>query len=139
MALTLEVLPRVVHLLRQSMDADGGEPLTLTKYRLLQRLVHRVCLTSDLAAELDVTVASVSAAVEHLVRRGLVERLPPTGDRREVPLTATAEGRRAVAAAAQRQRQALELLLGDLRGTERDALAVAVSALHRALAARRRP
>ena len=135
-AQVLEVLPRMVHLLRQATATDGAEPLTLTQYRLLQRLVQRVCLTSDLAADLAVKPATVSAAIDCLVRRGFVERRPSTGDRREIPLAATAAGRTAVEAAGLRQREALSVLLDALTAVERDALAVAIGALGRTLDAR---
>ena len=134
----LEVVSSVVRLLRQ---AAGGraEDLSLTQFRLLKRLAHNVRLATELADDLDVTSATISAAVDGLVRRGLVERRVSARDRRSVPLAATAQGLEALDAARHRQHQALSAIVERLRPTERRALQVALGGLARVLADAGRP
>jgi DNA-binding MarR family transcriptional regulator len=135
-AQAIEVVTAVVRLLRQantapSVSAQGG--LSLTDFRLLKRIAQRARLASELAAEMDLTPATVSAAVDGLARRGLVRRNDSGGDRRAVPLTATPEGCAVLEAARDRQHEALAALIDRLRPAERRALAVALDGLERVL------
>jgi DNA-binding MarR family transcriptional regulator len=66
---------------------------------------------SELADYLDVSRAAVSRAVDRLVRRGLVDRVPGE-DRREVDLSLTASGREALV----RFRAAVQESMGELLG-----------------------
>lgn len=135
-ARTLDVLPGVIHLLAQaSAEAYGEEPLTLTQVRLLRCLEAGSRLTSELAARLGLSASTVSAGVDGLVRRGLVERVPAAEDRRTVPLRVTLAGEGAVQAARQRQERALTALFAALSPEERSALRRGMTALGRALAA----
>ena len=130
----LEVVTAVVRLLRTAAGRpQAGDGLSLTELRLLKRLGRGVRLASELAAELDVTAPTVSAAVDALVRRALVERREPAGDRRAVPLAATPAGIAALEEARHRQQQALAALLDQLNPHERRALQAAIPALARAL------
>ena len=135
----LEVVTSVVRLLRQAAAGagSGGGGLSLTEYRLLKRVAHRLRLARELAAELDVTPATVSAAVDALVRRGLVQRHDPGEDRRAVPLGATTQGQVALEAARQRQYEALSGVLERLRPMERRALLLGLAGLARTLDATR--
>lgn len=135
-ARALEVLPGVVRLLSQAAAGGDGGALTLTQFRLLRRLSERVRLTSELAGELEVTPATVSAAIDALVRRGLVQRLSSPADRRAVPLAVTESGRAALEAARRRQQVALAALVDLLTPRERRGLEVGLAGLQRALAAR---
>jgi DNA-binding MarR family transcriptional regulator len=90
-------------------------------------------LVRDLAVDLDVTVPTISAAVESLVRRGLVKRGVADGDRRVVPLLLTDEGQSALHAARDRQFAALLDVLAVLNADERASLASSVGVLSRAL------
>ena len=134
-ATALEVVGSLVRLLRRAA-AGGDGALTLTQLRLLLRLAEGTKRTSDLAEELEVTAATVSAAIDGLVRRGLVERLERGDDRRTVPLRATARGQTVVAEARAREEAALVELWGALRPGERRALAVALRGLARVLGVR---
>ncbi len=131
----LEVVTSVVRLLRQAAagTGSGGGGLSLTEYRLLKRVADRLRLASELAAELDVTPATVSAAVDALVRRGLVQRHDPGADRRAVPLGASAQGHAALEAARQRQYQALRGVVERLRPVERRGLFLGLAGLARTL------
>jgi DNA-binding MarR family transcriptional regulator len=132
----LDVVMTLVRLLRDTAAAGG---LSLTDVRLLKRLAERVRTASDLAADLDLTAATVSVALDGLVRRGLVERRDPGDDRRSVPLAATSAGRAILDAARGRQIEALGALVAGLRPAERRALRVALSGLARVLSADRQP
>lgn len=134
----LEVLASLVHVIRQAAAGPGadGLSLTVTQFRLLRRLAEGVRLTSDLALDLDVTPATVSAAIDCLVRRGLVERGERAGDRRAVPLCATPAGQGAVEAARQRQHAALFGLIAQLSPAERQGLTLGIDGLARVLHAR---
>jgi DNA-binding MarR family transcriptional regulator len=134
-AQALEVVSSVVRLLREA--AQGATPeaggVSLTEFRLLKRLAAGVRLTRELAADLDMTAATISAAIDGLVRRGLVERLAPAGDRRAVPLVATEAGRVVWQAALQRQHEALAAVVEELSPAQRRGLQVALRGLTRAL------
>ncbi len=100
--------------------------LSLPQYRLLMILSEQVAVASSLAESLRVTRPSVTAVVDGLVARGLVERRACLDDRRRVEHVLTSEGRRlldqaddkvdarlaAVAANAGEGRQAGEALEG---------------------------
>jgi DNA-binding MarR family transcriptional regulator len=134
----LEVLPRIVRLLTlaSANPGPGPEPLTLTQFRLLKHLGEGPLMTTVLAARLEVTPATVSAAIDGLVRRGMVERLPSTGDRRAVPLRCTPDGHAALEAARARQHAALSRLFSALSPQETRELADGLRAVRRVLAER---
>lgn len=68
--------------------------LSLPQYRVLGLLDESSAVSSDLADRLDVRPPTVTAVVDGLVGRGLVERRPVEGDRRRVSHALTPEGRR---------------------------------------------
>jgi len=74
--------------------------LSLPQYRVLGVLAEGVAIPSALADRLTVRRPTVTAVVDGLEARGLVERRPgATSDRRSVPHTLTARGRRLLAKA----------------------------------------
>jgi long-chain acyl-CoA synthetase len=68
--------------------------LSLPQYRLLTMLAEGSVAASALADRLAVKPPSVTAVVDGLVSRGLVERCSYSGDRRRVGHVLTARGRR---------------------------------------------
>jgi long-chain acyl-CoA synthetase len=68
--------------------------LSLPQYRILVFLDEGKVVASALADKLAVSRPSVTAVVDGLVTRGLVERLHDPADRRRVGHDLTAEGRR---------------------------------------------
>jgi DNA-binding MarR family transcriptional regulator len=72
--------------------------LSLPQYRVLGLLDESAAVSSDLADRLDVRPPTVTAVVDGLVTRSLVERRPVEGDRRRVSHTLTGEGRRLLVA-----------------------------------------
>ena len=131
----LDVVTAVVRVLRRAAaQSDGNvKGLSLTEFRVLKRLAGGLRLVRDLAVDLDVTVPTISAAVESLVRRGLVKRGVADRDRRVVPLILTDQGQSALYAARDRQFAALLDVLAVLDADERASLASSVGVLSRAL------
>ncbi len=119
--------------------------LSPPQYRLLGLLGDGDALPSALADRLAVRPPTVTAVVDGLVARGMVERHPGDGDRRRVSHVLTPEGRRVLAdadAAVDTRLRDLTDCLGDPELTLRalDGLALwgrAMGALHARKAAAR--
>jgi long-chain acyl-CoA synthetase len=73
--------------------------LTLPQYRVLGILAEGSAAASGLAGRLAVRPSSVTAIIDGLVARGLVDRKHEEGDRRRIALRLTDEGARIVAEA----------------------------------------
>lgn len=86
--------------------------LSPAQYRVLSYLDQGGAAASALANKLAVTRPSITAVVDGLVAKGLVERKPDPGDRRRVDHLLTEEGRRTLASAD----AALERHLGEIAG-----------------------
>ena len=86
---------RVAARLARQVDVGLAQvDLSLPQYRILMFLAEGAVAASALADNLAVSRPSVTAVVDGLVSRGLVERRHDEGDRRRVGHTLTAEGRR---------------------------------------------
>lgn len=72
--------------------------LSLPQYRVLGLLDESTAMSSDLASRLDVRPPTVTAVVDGLVARGLVERRGVEGDRRRVSHALTPDGRQLLVA-----------------------------------------
>jgi long-chain acyl-CoA synthetase len=70
--------------------------LSVPQYRVLGLLDESSAVSSDLAERLAVRPPSVTAIVDGLVARGLVERRTVVSDRRQVDHVLTVSGRRAL-------------------------------------------
>jgi len=77
----------------------GTVDLTLPQYRILWLLDYGPSVSSALADRLAVRPPSVTAVVDGLVARGLVERRHDQSDRRQVAHVLTPQGRSALEAA----------------------------------------
>ncbi|MHB1923508.1 MAG: MarR family winged helix-turn-helix transcriptional regulator [Acidimicrobiales bacterium] len=85
---------RVAARLARQVDVGLAQvDLSLPQYRILMFLAEGAVAASALADNLAVSRPSVTAVVDGLVSRGLVERRHDEGDRRRVGHTLTAEGR----------------------------------------------
>jgi long-chain acyl-CoA synthetase len=73
--------------------------LTLPQYRVLGILAEGSAAASGLAGRLAVRPSSVTAIIDGLLARGLVDRKHEEGDRRRIALRLTDEGARIVAEA----------------------------------------
>ena len=85
--------------------------ITLPQYRLLALIVRGEERASNLAERLALARPTVSATIDTLVDRGLLERTAVHGDRRAVRLTITPRGHDAMQSAEQGMRARLEEIL----------------------------
>ena len=86
---------RVAARLARQVDVGLAQvDLSLPQYRILMFLAEGSVAASALADSLAVSRPSVTAVVDGLVSRGLVERRHDEGDRRRVGHALTEEGRR---------------------------------------------
>ena len=85
--------------------------VTLPQYRLLALIVRGEERASTLAERLALARPTVSATIDTLVERGLLERTAVDTDRRAVRLTITADGRDAMLAAEGTMRTRLDEIL----------------------------
>lgn len=89
----------VARLARVVEGVLNDHDLSLAQYRLLSMLAEGSAVATALADHLAVTRPSVTALVDGLVQRGLVERRPDPDDRRRVGHALTSAGRSTVTAA----------------------------------------
>ena len=79
-------------MLERTLQHRTSPQLTLSDYRMLTAVAGGEARASRLARRLAVGKPSVSASVDSLVRRGLLERRGGAGDQRAVDLLITAVG-----------------------------------------------
>jgi long-chain acyl-CoA synthetase len=89
----------VARLARQVEVALAPLDLSLPQYRVLALLGEGSTASSVLARRLAVSPPTVTAVVDGLVGRGLVERRPDPEDRRRLTLLLTRDGAKVLAAA----------------------------------------
>lgn len=132
--LGIDVLPRLM----RTIVVLGGHPtessiVSVTQFRVMKRLAQRPWLVSELAHSLQLSVATISVAVDSLVRRGLVQRGEAAGDRRAIVLRLTPEGVRSFEAALEHALGALLQIVDRLPDEDQAALATGLAAVARAL------
>lgn len=89
----MTVVPVVTRFLRAELRSQGQPHLSLSQLRVLRFLQRQPQSSlSEVADYLDVTRPTMSAMVERLVQRGLVQRLVDPQERRRIALTLTATG-----------------------------------------------
>ena len=130
----LLTLARLARLLERACG-ELDPPLTLAQYRLLAMIASGSDRASHLAGLLALAKPTVSATVDTLVERGLVERATARDDRRVTTLTVTAAGRRVLADAEAVMRARLDDVLA--RVDDRTAVSQSLTALGTALDERR--
>jgi DNA-binding MarR family transcriptional regulator len=104
-------LARLARLLERACADPATGQLTLAQYRLLAMIAAGSERASRLADELLLTKPTVSATVETLAERGLLERVADASDRRVVLLQVTDAGRATLADAETAMRVRLDDLL----------------------------
>lgn len=82
----------VVRLNRHLAHALAKVDLSEAQYRALAMLAEGDAVASGIAGQMALTKPSITALVDGLEDRGLVERLPHPSDRRRRTLSITAEG-----------------------------------------------
>jgi DNA-binding MarR family transcriptional regulator len=111
-----------------------GEPVSLSETFALGEIANRSPLTQqDLAAHLGLEKSTVSRLVAGLERRGLVSRGRNPENRRSYQLTLTEHGHEVVHHLTEGMRAYHARILAAMTPAERDALAVGLGALLRAV------
>lgn len=110
--LTNEAVRGVVRLSRQVEIILAEHQLSLSQFRLLDRLARGSAAGRSLAEWLAVKPPSITALVDGLVQRGLVDRGVDPSDRRRVSHALTGAGRTLLEAAS----RSLATRLGELAG-----------------------
>ena len=103
--------------------------LSIIQTRLLGVLRDRRPTMNELARLLDLDKSSVTGLIDRAERRGLVERVPSTTDRRAVLVSLTGHGRSLASEGAARFAADVSLLLECLPSADRDALSWLISRL----------
>ncbi len=132
--LAVDVLPRLtrtIAVLVSQYDETGA--VGVAQFRILKRLAQRPWLVSELAHSLQLSVPTVSVAVDSLVRRGLVEREEAPRDRRATILRLTPDGQRSYDVAQERVLAALLQIVERLPAEDQSALVAGLTAVGRAL------
>jgi DNA-binding MarR family transcriptional regulator len=96
--------------LARMLERASGE-LTLAQYRLLALISEGEDRASTLAGHLALGKPTISATVETMVERGLLERASVEGDRRAVRLEVTGAGRTALETAQRSMGERLDAVL----------------------------
>jgi DNA-binding MarR family transcriptional regulator len=123
--LSLRATRTLAHLARVLERASGE--LSLPQYRILSLVARGDERASVLAGRLALTKPTVSAIVDTLAERGLLERRAVAGDRRSVQLVVTAKGTAALDCVERSMAAELDRLLQ--RVDDRDALLHGLSQL----------
>jgi DNA-binding MarR family transcriptional regulator len=128
-------MARLSRLLERACGESGHPPLTLAQYRLMAMIGGGTSQASHLAGRLALAKPTVSATLDTLVERGLVDRTTAPDDRRVTSLSLTDAGRAAVGDAEMAMRARLDDVLA--RVEEPETVREALAALGHALDARR--
>lgn len=107
--------------------------LSLPQYRVLVMLEKGSAAASALASRLAVSPPSVTALVDGLVTRGLVQRRPVAGDRRRVDHVLTDAGRLALAEADAAVNDRLEEIAAHLPPSDRKRAFAGLELWHQAM------
>jgi DNA-binding MarR family transcriptional regulator len=110
----------VVHGMLERRATERDVSIVLT--RLMGILRDRTPTMNELAVLLDLDKSSVSGLVDRAARRGLVERMPSSTDRRSVRVVLTQGGRELAEEVTGRFGADIDDLLAGLSARDRDAL-----------------
>jgi DNA-binding MarR family transcriptional regulator len=132
--LVLDVVPRVMRLIRAEMRGAAGTSVTVPQLRaLLFARRQPGSSLSALAEHLGIGLASASSTVDRLVRQGLMTRVQDPNERRRVMLKLTPAGTRQLDVARRRAGDALATALAGSSDAERGAVVTAMSVLDAAV------
>ena len=130
----LAVLPLLSRIVAVEVRREAGEETTIAQFRVLEHLEGGPLTMSELARRRHVTLQSISELAQALVERGWIARTPDPNDRRQQLLALTDHGRQHYEHAQSLMIARLIPLLAQLSAEEREAMRIALPALHRVLA-----
>lgn len=111
---------------RQFMQllAEARFDLTIPQFHTLMHLSHCAtqCKMSDLARATHQSAASLTGVVDRLLEKQLVARVRPEGDRRQVMVALTADGRALLAKVAEARRMEMRAALDSIPPNDLDEL-----------------
>lgn len=126
----LDVVPRILYVLRRNIRSRRGVDLSIPQFRTLSFIGrHPGCTVSGTATDLGLSTPATSRLVDGLIAAGLARRRADARDRRCVALSLTVSGRRKYRAARNRARAFLARRLDDLGEGERAVLLEALGCL----------
>jgi DNA-binding MarR family transcriptional regulator len=101
--------------------------LSFTQFKALAHADHGEPTVKELAEQLGLSLPGCSRAVDHLVRRGLLDRREDTADRRMKRVSVTPAGRDALRALDDARRSALEAFAQGIEPAQRERLLTALT------------
>jgi DNA-binding MarR family transcriptional regulator len=126
----LEAVPTVMRFIRAQMRRHRGSDLSVPQFRTLAFLSRNPGISLSVLAEfLGLSLPATSRLVEGLVRKSLVVRRIPPGNRRLVALSISVRGQRTVSAARQATERQLSEVVASLRDDDRAMIQHALRAL----------
>ena len=128
-----EAARAAARLAKQVEVALAGVELSLPQYRVLAFLAEGSAAASALAGKLAVSRPSVTAVVDGLVQRGLVERRADPSDRRRVDHLLTKDGGRTLAGADRAVAERLVAVAAHLGDDDADAAVESLARWNEAL------
>lgn len=128
----LEAVPAAIRFIRAQMRRHRGSDLSVPQFRTLAFIhSHSGTTLSAVSDWLGLSLPATSRLVGGLVRKKLVSRRIPAGNRRVVALSISARGDRTVAAARRATVMRLAAVVAPFSDDERGAIRSALSALRR--------
>jgi DNA-binding MarR family transcriptional regulator len=129
-AAVIDGVPRLMRWIRAANRAGTARELTVPQMRALMLLRRSPGVgISAVAEHQGIGLASASALVDRLVRRGLVDRAQDPDERRRVVLTLTSDGSARLATAIEGTRHHLARALSERTPAERSAIAGSLALL----------
>ncbi|MCC6944476.1 MAG: MarR family transcriptional regulator [Thermomicrobiales bacterium] len=131
------VVPQYGSVIRRVLgDLDGEDRMTIPQFRALQAVSHRGqagALNLELARQLGVAAPSMTAMIDGLVDRGLVDRSIDPDNRRQVNIVLTTRGQERYQAISEAIEERLADGFRSLSDTEQQGLLAALDNLDRVL------
>lgn len=133
--MVMETAPLLMRMIRCEMRRQQAGELSWPQFRTLRIMRRHPSLSlSQLAARLDLTLASASKLIDVLEKHGLTAREADAADRRKIMLHLTAHGQAMLDTAECAAHARLAETLAALNDDDRAAVAQAMRALHDTLA-----
>ncbi len=90
--LILQVVPPSMMRIRSEMRANNPSNLTIPQFRIIANISHGRNTITEIAKHHGVSSPAMSKMVDGLVKKGLIERVESSEDRRQVALRLTTKG-----------------------------------------------
>jgi MarR family transcriptional regulator, lower aerobic nicotinate degradation pathway regulator len=125
---TVDALAQLSFLIQGTLERRTGQhEVSIIQTRLLGVLRDRKPTMNQLAKLLGLDKSSASGLVDRAQRRGLVDRVPSTADRRAVRVTLTRKGRSLVSRVAAQFEADISAILACLSAADRRTLTTLIS------------